>query len=580
MSHIDRSFVLRCGFSHLLALTALTSGTGAQQCGLDRVSVSSSGVAANSESRRTALSGDGTQVAFGSNASNLVAGDSNSAADIFVRDRVASTTTRISLPTAGGQANGWSGIPSISSDGRFVAFRSIATNLDPLDADPKPDIYRHDRLSGETVLVSHRLVPGTHPEGAFQSSVSQDGRYVAFDCWDDNLVPGDVNHTIDVYVRDMQTGTMELISVGNQGELGDDVSDTPSISWDGRFVSFSSRAGNWFPGNVHKYPHVYVRDRVLGTTTLVSHAPSGSYGPVGGGYEASLSGDGTKVAFMYLGADIMPGLFSGHTWPGAQVFVRDLIDGSLTYVGYSIWGGLSDHECLYPKLSYDGRFVAWVSLSDNLTVTGGHFNENVYHRDLETGVTVMVCQGMGGAIPSGYSVDAAISGDGRTVAFASQASNLVPGDTGIVDIFVRECAVASPAVYCKAKLGASGCKPAMAFSGAPSASAGSGFLLCGDQLVANQPTLVLYSTRPAYAWAFGPGWLCLNAPLRRTPAMDSAGSGGCDGSIRFDMNAWIASGADPGLQAGVAAFAQTWCRDPADPWGAILSDAVAFLIAP
>jgi Tol biopolymer transport system component len=569
-------------FPLLLVLAASFETASAQQCSIERLSVSPTGIGGNGFSSRSTISGNGQLVAFGSNADNLVPGDVNSDADIFLRDRTAGTTTLVSRPTAGGQANGGSGIPAISSDGRFVAFRSVATNLDPADGDPKPDIYRHDRVTGETVLVSHRLVPGTHPDGAFMSSISQDGRFVAFDCWDDNLVPGDLNGTIDIYVRDMQTGVMELISVGNQGELGDSFSDAPSISWDGRYVGFASSASNWFPGNAQKRPHVYVRDRVLGTTTLVSYSPSGTYGPVGRGFGPSISGDGSRMAFMYWGADIQPSIFNGHTWTGAQVFVRDLLDGSLTYVGYSVKGGVSAHECRYPTLSSDGRFVAWDSLSDDLTVTQGHGNENIFHRDLETGVTVLVSRGMGGTKPDGYSVHSSISADGRTIAFASQAGNLVPGDSGlIVDIFVRECDVASPAVYCVAKQGASGCKPVMSFLSLPSATAGSGFLLWADGLVGAQLALVLYSTRPAYARALGSGVLCLQAPVHRTPALATGGTPiACDGSIAFDMNAWIASGIDPTLQAGSPAYAQVWCRDPADPFGGVLSDAVAFLIEP
>ncbi len=566
-----------------LALVLCAEGIQAQQCSMEWLSTTPSGSGGNGYSSRPAISANGELVAFGSDASNLVPNDTNLLDDIFVRDRTTGTTTLVSRPTSGGQANGWSGLPAISADGRFVAFRSVATNFDPADPDPKPDIYRHDRLTGETVLVSHRLIPGTHPDGTYQTpSISQDGRYVAFDCWDDNLVPGDQNNTIDVYVRDMQAGITELISVGNQGELGNQGSDTPSISWDGRYVAFASGASNWFPGNAQQFPHVYVRDRLLGTTTLVSYAESGTYGPMGGGFNPSISGDGTKVAFVYLGPDILPSLFNGHTWPGAQLFVRDLLDGKLTYVGYSVHGGVSAHECRYVKLSYDGRHVAWESLSDDLVVTPGHGNENIFHRDLETGVTVLVSRGMGGTKPNGYSVSPSISADGRTIAFASQASNLVPGDSGlIVDIFVRECDVASPTVYCTAKTGGSGCTPAVSFLGTPSASATSGFLVCADALVGGQPALVLYATRPAYARALGSGVLCLQPPLVRAPALAAGGtSGACDGSIDFDVNAWSASGVGPALAAGESGYAQVWGRDSTDPLGGILSEAVAFLIAP
>lgn len=569
----------------LLALSfeCLSVGATAQQCLIDRVSLSTAAVPGSGDSWLPSISGDGNAMSFGSNADNLVPGDTNFTADVFVRDLVLGVTTLVSRPTGGGQSNGGSGLNAISADGRYVAFRSFATNLDPADTDPKADIYRHDRVTGETVLVSQRLLPPTHPEGTFSTpSISQDGRYVAFDCFDDNLVPGDQNGFVDVYVRDMLTGVMELVSVGNLGQLGNSLSDTPSISWDGRFVAFASSSSNWFPGNEQKNAHAYVRDRLLGTTTLVSYAESGTYGPMGFGFNPSISGDGSHVAFMYIGPDILPSLFDGHNWPGAQVFVRNLLDGKLTYVGYSIQGGVSAHECRFPRLSYDGRFVAWESLSDDLTVTPGHGNQNIFHRDLETAVTVLVNRGMGGVKPNNYAVFPSISADGRKVAFASPASNLVPGDSGMIsDIFVRECDVASPAVYCAPKFGASGCTPAASFAGAPSASAGAGFLLCADSLVGGQAALIFYAARPAYARALQNGVLCLQPPLQRTPPLSTGGTPGlCDGSIDFDMNVWIASGVDPTLVAGETAYAQVWARDPLDPMGGILSEAVAFLIGP
>jgi hypothetical protein len=115
----------------------------------------------------------------------------------------------------------------------------------------------------------------------------------------------------------------------------------------------------------------------------------------------------------------------------------------------------------------------------------------------------------------------------------------------------------------------------------PSASAGSGFFVCADELVGAQPALVLYSSRPSYSRALGSGVLCLAPPLQRSPALATGGTqGACDGSIDFDMNAWIASGADPALQAGSTVYAQAWGRDPLDPFGCVLSDALAILVGP
>jgi Tol biopolymer transport system component len=564
--------------SVLLAVSACAGVASAQSCTLEWISQPMT-AGGWSSGDSPVLSADGRIVAYWSYSSELVAGDLNQDADVFVHDRATGVTTLVSLATSGVQANGWSGLPSISGDGRFVAFKSAATNLDPQDSHPGPDIYRHDRQTGETVLVSVYSIPPSS-YGAMYSSMSYDGRFVAFDTWE-RLVPADVGLGMDAYVRDLQTGQMELVSVDDQGIPGNDVSESPSVSWDGRYVAFASLADNLVPGNTEDFANVYVRDRLLGTTQLVSYAPSGTFGTRHSAFTPSISGDGTKVAFMGFGPGLMPSLYEGPTWRGPQVYVRDLNSGTLTYIGYSIQGGLSSHTCSKPKLSYDGRYVAWMSLSNDLSVTPGHGNEDVYLRDLETGVTVQISQGAGGSVPNGYSLNPSLSADGRTVAFMSMATNLGPaGMTTPGNVFVRECDVASPTIYCASAGSASGCKPVIGSSGSPSASAGSGFVITGSQLVTGQTALVLYATRPSYAPGLGSGWLCLEPPVTRTPALTAGGFASCDGSIGFDMNAWIASGADPLLQSGSTVYAQVWSRDPLELEGGVLSDALAFLIAP
>ena len=183
-------------------------------------------------------------MAFRSGASNLVPGDTNGTSDVFVRDRQTGETTRVSLDSAGSQGNGTSWTPSISADGRFVAFHSLASNLVPGDTNGWDDVFVHDRQTGETTRVS---VDSSGVQGDGDSRfafISADGRFVAYHSNASNLVPGDTNGSLDVFAHDRQSGERELVSLGSSGTQGNDSSVAPSISADGRFVAFVSLASN------------------------------------------------------------------------------------------------------------------------------------------------------------------------------------------------------------------------------------------------------------------------------------------------------------------------------------------------
>jgi hypothetical protein len=173
----------------------------------------------------------------------------------------------------------------------------------------------------------------------------------------------------------------------------------------------------------------------------------------------------------------------------------------------------------------------------------------------------------------------ALSGDGRVSAFSSFAPNILPGASGsILHVYVRACDVASPSVYCKPKQPVGGCTAHMTFQGAPSATAGSGFLVSAGNVNAQTTGLILYSTSGTWGSTLTEGFLCVRPPIKRMPAASSGGSTGCTGSLATDFNTWISSGADPQLVAGQAVCAQAWFRDLGG--AGQLSDALAFLIAP
>jgi hypothetical protein len=272
-----------------------------------RMSVSSTGSQANGDSGGASISAGGRFVAFGSSASNLVPGDTNNATDTFVRDRWTGTTRRVSVSSTGAQGNGDSRGPSISAGGRFVAFTSRATNLVPGDTTDWEDIFVRDRLTGTTTQVSVSSTGAQANSFNDNPSISADGRFVAFLSVASNLVPGDTNDSsIDIFLRDRRTGTTRQVSVSSAGAQGNGDSFGPTVSAGGRFVAFYSYASNLVPGDTNTTFDSFVRDRWTGATRRVSVSSTGAQGnsfSVG----ASISENGRVVAFTSAATNLVPG---------------------------------------------------------------------------------------------------------------------------------------------------------------------------------------------------------------------------------------------------------------------------------
>ncbi|MEM7118411.1 MAG: hypothetical protein AAF614_38665, partial [Chloroflexota bacterium] len=245
---------------------------------VERVSVNSIGVEGNSWSGGSSISENGRFVAFASYASNLVSGDTNNTSDVFVHDRWTGITERVSVSSSGAEGNNESLSFSISANGRFVAFASIASNLVSGDTNGFRDIFVHDRQTKMTTRVS---VNNSGTEGNHRSSspsISTDGRFVAFASIASNLVSGDNNSRADIFIHDRQTEMTTRVSVGNSGMEGNNFSQHPSISADGRFVAFASAASNLVSGDNNSQRDIFVRDREEDTTIRVSVGNSGMEG--------------------------------------------------------------------------------------------------------------------------------------------------------------------------------------------------------------------------------------------------------------------------------------------------------------
>ena len=347
---------------------------------VDRVSIASDGTQGNGDSVWPAISADGRYVAFHSHASNLVPGDTNQTWDVFVHDRVTGATERVSVASGGVEVFGISLSPAISADGRYVAFHSGAPNLVPDDPiEGSYDVLVHDRVTGTTERISVGI-GGVPPDAdSYHPAISSDGRYVAFYSFASNLVAGaDANgaNTSDVYVRDRMTGTTERVSVASDGTQGNKESLWPSISADGRYVVFYSNASNLVPWDTNGSYDVFLRDRVTGTTERTSVASDGAEGNKSSSWPA-ISADGRYVAFQSVATNLVPGDSNAKD----DVFVRDRETGTTDRVSIGADGTPGNFYSDYPFMNADGRYVAFWSGASNLIPADTNGVYDIFLRD-------------------------------------------------------------------------------------------------------------------------------------------------------------------------------------------------------
>lgn len=270
-----------------------------------RVNVATGGTPADQSSiDQPAISADGNVVAFTSEATNLVAGDTNNAADIFVRDLTTDQTTRVSVATGGAQASGYSASPALSADGRYVAFSSGAPDLVAGDNNFVGDIFRHDRQTGVTILISRRLAGVGGAQDAFIPAISADGAKVAFMSRSNDFVPGDESGDADVFIVDTSSGVVSLVSINTAGDKGNSDSNELALSADGRYVAFDSSASNLTPDDTNGRQDVFVRDVVAGQTWRASMGTDGQQGNASSS-TPGISPDGRVVGFVSAASNLV-----------------------------------------------------------------------------------------------------------------------------------------------------------------------------------------------------------------------------------------------------------------------------------
>jgi Tol biopolymer transport system component len=464
------------GAASILALSG-SPGAWAQVQGV--VSVDSNEMQVGVASSQPAMT-EGGFIAFTSEAVNLVPGDTNGQSDVFVRDQLAGTTTRVSVVTGGGQATGCSNDfdlfppvcgslgPAMSADGRFVAFWSRATDLVTGDTNGHPDVFVHDRLLAVTTRVS--LATGGDQAtgcsfvtalnvkrcGSFDPAISADGRFVAFLSGSTNLVTGDTNDLVDAFVHDRQSGVTTRVSLATGGLEASGctpVSGTTAqcgtyavtISADGRLVGFGSHFTNLVPGDTNAAGDIFVHDRFTATTTRVNIAsngtqanncriPSSSQSEACSSGSPAISANGRFVAFVSRAPNLVPFDTAGHE----DVFIHDRFTGTTTRVSVGAGGGQANGGSSRPALSADGRFVAFGSEATNLDGACVNGQRHIFVLDRVTGVFTCVTRNVQGTAGNGNSFAFALSQSARFVAFESVATNLSPGDANgaIQDIFL------------------------------------------------------------------------------------------------------------------------------------------------
>ncbi len=385
------------------------------------------------DSTDVSINGDGRYVLFGSD-SALVAQDTDTVQDVYVKDLLTDGLERVSVTPTGAAASGDSFAGAISRDGRYVAFWSWASNLVPGDTKGKADVFLRDRLLKTTervsVTSSEAEANGASPSiiNGDSLDVSDDGRFVAFTSSATN--PGaDANTLSDVFVRDRTAGTTTLASVSSAEAVGGSDSYGPSLSANGRYVAFESDAANLVTPDANSGRDVFVRDLTAGTTARVGIADNDVQPAVGQSFESWISDNGDQVAFASTAK-----LVGADTNASSDVYLRTISTGT-TFLISKTPGGAAAGDSHLPRVAGSGGVVAFVSSSTTL-LPGGNGFEQIY-RNTGSGVERLSVSSAG-AIGGSDSTSPSLDAYGSIVAFESKANNLVTGDTGYRDAFFRQ----------------------------------------------------------------------------------------------------------------------------------------------
>ena len=566
-----------------LALTLFAPSGRAEIAGTGGVtellSLDSTGQQATSSCSEPAVSEDARFVAFETH-SALLPDDTNFQKDIYVLDRQTGDLVCASTNQTGVFGNQISRNPFISADGRWVVFDTLSDNLQSLDNNSQWDIFRKDLATGELVRVSNaHLSPLAGGSASEHPSISDDGRYVAFESHSNDLIPNDTNGEADVFVRDMLTGLTERVSDGVWGQSNGEAGRA-MISGDGLHVAFESDASNLVLIDNNSAYDVFVK-QIGFNPTLVSRTPGGSSGN-DNSFDPTISSDGMRVAFSTIATNLSATDTNGL----ADVYVYDVPTQTNVRASVTSAGNQVNSYSQGASIARDGQSVVFQSGGAIAPLDSP--GTDVFVHDLQTGSSWTA------SLPSGTSQAAndnslagALALGGSGVVFSSEATNLVPGDMNAQhDVFLRTMHP-DPFTYCSAPTTVQGCVPQLTHTGYSSVSNADFFTLIGDDLPNHRSGLLFYGFEGQASNPWGGSTMCVAGIKRRTPLMTTGGlplpANDCTGFFTFEMNDYAAGliGGNPRPElsvVGQVVNAQFWGRQ--GPSGTYLTTALQYVVGP
>ena len=399
-----------------------------------RVSEPLSGDREDANAVRANVSGDNKVVVFEGRADNFVS-DASSSTQIILFDKDLNSLSVASKPTSSGDPNGASLNPNVSDDGNFVVFGSNASNLVETDANSRTDCFLLDRTENEMSLVSVESynVGETPTQGNERScnfatpAVSNDGRIIAFPSLASNLVSGDTNGFVDVFVHSTLSNTTVRVSVSSEGDESDAPINDLDMSGDGRFVVFSTDATTLVPQTITT-DNIFLHDRQTGETKLVSLGVD-LFAANGFCLEPRISNDGNYIIYHSIASNLVENDTNGVY----DVFLYDRVNETTTRLSKKNNGDETDNQSANGYLSSDARFVAFASLDSEIVDGDDDDNMDVFIIDRLSNRTFLGSETNENTFPNGNSTKGFVSDDGTLTTFDSGATNIVSPEPSPTD---------------------------------------------------------------------------------------------------------------------------------------------------